>query len=124
MSREETAPRHIHYATATEHGSYDPDGPDPGSADVGQDISAWLSTKSELDAAIWTGLPPKGFNSYDLERLASAVVDFLQGLSGDGRQRAKKYVQYTPSSIRTPAREAIERQLCWMPAPLPGHFFE
>lgn len=123
-SREETALRHIHYATATKQGSWGPDGPDPKSADVGQDVATWLTGKRELDAAIWTGLPPRGFRTDDPEGLANEVVDFLRNRSGDGLRRAKEYVQYTPSSIRTPVREAIERQLCWMPEPLPEHLVE
>lgn len=98
---------------------------DPRSADVAEIVKEWLDVITDLDAAVWTGLPPKGFTRLDPASLAVDVVEYLRGLSGEEQRRAKEYAQFAPSTIQTPVRNAIEQSpLRWSPKQLPGHLFD
>jgi hypothetical protein len=77
-------------------------------------ISAWAAGKN-LEAAIWTNLPPK-FDGID-GRVPSEieVVAYLQALEGETRADAEQYVRRAPRQIATAHRRAIERALGWTP---------
>ena len=77
-----------------------------------------------MDTAIWTGLPPKGFDQEGVA-LTPQVVEHLRNLDKPAMRRAKEYVQLAPSTIRTPVRTAIEgRPLQWLPRDIPGVLFD
>lgn len=123
-SRERCASRDIHFTTGD--GLRTGDGGDPSldSHDVSREVEEWLQTK-DLDAAVWTGLPPKGFPRLNPASLAVDVVTYLRKRGGEEFENAKQYVQRAPSTIRTPVRVAIEDSpLQWMPEPLPEDIFE
>ena len=122
-TREGALARDIHFATLEESGSFGGETPHPDSADVFETVQAWIATQRRVDAAVWTGLPHKEFPRTRETELAADVVSYLRGLGGEARDRAKEYVRYTPQSVRTPVRVAIERDLGWTPMPLPGHLF-
>jgi len=77
-------------------------------------ISAWAARK-DLEAAVWTNLPPK-FGGIDGRiPTESEVVAYLQALEGEARAAAEKYVRRAPRQIATAYRRAIERALGWTP---------
>lgn len=77
-------------------------------------ISAW-ATRKDLEAAVWTNLPPK-FGGIDGRiPTESDVVTYLQALEGEVRVAAEKYVRRAPRQIATAYRRAIERTLGWTP---------
>ena len=118
-------PGDIHYTTGHGLRTCRDEEPSLESRDVSGTVSEWLSTMPDLDAVVWTGLPPKGFTPLDQPGLAKAVVDYLFDLSGEPSRRAKEYVQFAPAAIRTPVREAIEdAPLVWLPKELPRGLFE
>lgn len=97
---------------------------DASSLDVSGPVGEWLHSVSELDAVVWTGLPPRGFTSLDPSSLCTDVVKFLLSLSAEEREGAKEYVQFAPATVRTPVREAIEQsELGWLPKQPPEHVF-
>jgi hypothetical protein len=77
-------------------------------------ISAWAAGKN-LEAAVWTNLPPK-FEGID-GRIPSEreVVACLQTLDEKARIAAEQYIRRTPRQIATVYRRAVETALGWTP---------
>lgn len=75
-------------------------------------IARWAHDR-QLDAVIWTALPPR-FGGIEA-RLPSAcdVVGYLQGLTGDVRTHAREYIENLPQQICTPYRRVIRDSLGW-----------
>lgn len=77
-------------------------------------ISRWAAA-NDLEAAVWTNLPPK-FNGIDGRvPTENEVVVYLQSLDGDTRVAAEQYVRRTPRQVATAYRGAIEIALGWTP---------
>jgi hypothetical protein len=72
-----------------------------------EDLEAWAKTR-QVDAVVWTALPPK-FDKTD-GRVPSAddVMRYLRGLTGPVRENAEQYVRRAPKQINTPYRQKIE----------------
>jgi hypothetical protein len=77
-------------------------------------ISAWAAGNN-LEAAVWTNLPPK-FDRID-GRVPTEieVIAYLQSLEGETRAAAEEYVRRAPRQITTAYRRAIEGALGWTP---------
>lgn len=78
-------------------------------------VTAWLA-EQDVDAVVWTALPPKFFKEEGRLPTADEAVTFLAGLTGTTRDEAKEYVQRIPDAIRTPYRVRIEQELAWRSA--------
>jgi hypothetical protein len=79
-----------------------------------EEISAWALAK-ELDAVVWTALPPK-FRGIDHRApTAEEALNHLASLSGEAAATAEEYVRRTPLAIRTPFRALFEKELGWTP---------
>ncbi|WP_263145007.1 hypothetical protein [Pseudomonas sp. RIT-PI-AD] len=93
-----------------------------GSLDLSSDdvrhplIAAWAEREG-IPAVIWTALPPRSAGQEGRIPSEAEVVRYLNDLQGEPRAHAEAYVRQVPSEIRTPYREAIERQLGWTPRP-------
>jgi hypothetical protein len=83
-------------------------------ATVLPEIAAWLHAR-RIDAAVWTALPPKFAGEDGRMPSAGEVVAFLDGLTGETREKAEQYVRHTPAHIDTRYRRAIEARLGWRP---------
>jgi len=79
-------------------------------------VLKWLREQNDLDAAIWTGLELNWEHKLRKKHSAKAVVDYLSGLTGDTREKAKEYFVRAPRCIDTPVRRMVEEQLGWAPA--------
>ena len=78
-------------------------------------IGAWALAK-ELDAVVWTALPPK-FGGIDHRTpTAEEALNHLASLSGEAAAAAEEYVRLTPLAVRTPFRVLFEKELGWLPA--------
>jgi len=77
-------------------------------------ISPWAAGM-DLEAAVWTNLPPK-FGGID-ERVPTEneVVAYLRALQGEAGAAAEQYVRQAPRQIATAYRRAIEGALGWTP---------
>lgn len=122
--RERCRPGDVHWTTGHGLRTHRDDAASPASADASGAIGRWLATRPDLDAAVWTGLPPEGFARWQPGDLAADVVDHLRGRRGEERRRAREYVQCAPATVRTPVRTAVEDALGWVPTPLPSHLFD
>jgi hypothetical protein len=75
-------------------------------------LASWLSER-DLDAVVWTGLPPN-FEERTGEPLGvDAAIRYLDRLSGDTRLAAEQYVRRAPAQVRTAIRRGLERRLGW-----------
>ena len=77
-------------------------------------ISAWAGEKN-LDAVVWTNLPPKFAETEGRVPTEDEVVAYLRTLEGQARAAAEEYVRRAPRQIATVYRRAIERALGWTP---------
>ncbi len=82
--------------------------PDPEAADT---ASRWLEGRDDLDAAIWSGLPPGdgwdpcgGFSP-------DAALAYASQLSGEVRRRTEEYVRRAPPQIDPPLRGPLQQVL-------------
>lgn len=81
-------------------------------------IKNW-ATKKEIDALVWTALPPKFKGTNGRIPTKDEVVEYLRSLEGDTlrQARARKYIEKAPKQINTEYREAIEQTLGWVSSP-------
>jgi len=77
-------------------------------------ISAWAA-ENDLEAAVWTNLPPKFAGTEGRIPTEAEVVAYLQALEGEMRAAAEQYVRRAPRQITTAYRRAIEGTLGWTP---------
>lgn len=75
-------------------------------------IAQWASVR-QLDAVIWTALPPR-FQEVE-GRIPSAdnAVSYLDSLTGDARDHARDYIRRVPEQIDTPYRREFIKRLGW-----------
>ncbi|HSG78287.1 MAG TPA: hypothetical protein VLD62_01810 [Acidimicrobiia bacterium] len=102
--RETNAPRrHIHSAG---HSGVLNGSPDPS---IGDAVTRWLTSRTDVDAAIWTGLPPgprwsaNGHDGFSTD----AALAYASSLAGEVRARAAEYVARAPHQIATPLRPRL-----------------
>lgn len=76
-------------------------------------INRWAIQK-ELDAVIWTALPPK-FNNEEVTPSADDVISFLRDLPHERKKHAEKYIRKAPRQIDTDYRRKIEAEFHWAP---------
>lgn len=77
-------------------------------------ISAWASGKN-LEAAVWTNLPPKFGGIDGRVPTENELMAYLRTLEGQARTAAEEYVRRTPRQIATAYRQLIENALGWTP---------
>ncbi|WP_434577992.1 hypothetical protein J3P95_07645 [Pseudomonas sp. Z5-35] len=75
-------------------------------------IAEWAIHR-QLDAVIWTGLPPRLRGIEGLVPAAEDAIAYLAGLSGETREHARDYIGKVPSQIDTPYRREILARLGW-----------
>jgi hypothetical protein len=87
-------------------------------ASIAGRIQRWLALRPDLDAAIWTGLPPTPpFHS------GKRAVEYLEQLRGETLTNARHYVVMTPPQIQTSVRAEMQRR-GWADTPLSDDLFE
>ena len=72
---------------------------------------AWLE-QNELDAVVWTALPPK-FDDAEQFPSEAQVLTYLESLSGPARENAERYIRKAPVQIDTSYRRAIAAKFGW-----------
>ena len=77
-------------------------------------IEAWATGRG-LDAVIWTALKPRFMGESGRIPDIGQVIDSLDGLEGETRAIAERYVRRAPVQITTPYRAVIEERLGWTP---------
>lgn len=106
--RETNAPRrHIHSVgrSGVLNGSPDPV--------IAGSVRSWVTSRADVDAVIWTGLPPgprwraNGHDGFSVD----AAVAYASSLTGEMRVRAAEYVVRAPEQITTPLRPRLEEAL-------------
>jgi hypothetical protein len=118
--RERTVPDRI--GCLDRHGGGCPDsldtigsvGPSLSDDDLVRRLASWL-TDRQLDAVIWTALPPNFEERTGRALSVSAAVSYLEQVSGETRWRAEQYVRRAPPQVRTDIRDGLERVLGWTP---------
>jgi hypothetical protein len=74
-------------------------------------LAQWASER-QLDAVIWTALPPRLNAEGQLPTAQDALV-YLRSLTGEKLAHARDYIGQVPAQIDTPYRREIHRQLGW-----------
>lgn len=97
--------------SAEKIGRFLADDPKP---DRGQDdaalgkISAWAK-KINLDVVLWTALGGN-FDADTKKDFVRAAVKYVQELKAEGKAKAAEYVWRAPDFVRTPLREALQKE--------------
>jgi len=74
-------------------------------------LGKWAADR-QLDAVIWTALPPRFEDVEGLIPSLDDVLTYLISLDGDTLEHAKSYMENVPQQIDTPYRREI-RKLGW-----------
>ena len=81
-------------------------------------VAAWMRSMG-IDGVVWTALPAKFAGVSERAPSAHEALAFLDGLSGQQRANAERYVRQTPPEIRTLYRGLFQQRLGWTPTPVP-----
>lgn len=81
------------------------------SAAVGS-LTEWAQER-QIDAVIWTALPPRIAHSEGLIPTVDDAIAYLRDLEGEKREHARDYIAQVPEQLDTPYRRAIKQQLGW-----------
>ena len=79
---------------------------------VSANIGKWAASK-DLDAVIWTALPPKFQNTNNRCPTPDEVLSHLDGLPYEKRRHAEEYIRKAPRQIDTEYRRRIEAKFGW-----------
>lgn len=98
-------------------------------SEVEKVLHAWITELNkngiQLDAAIWTALPPKRSTTEGEEFPSDdEAIKYLRTLDGDALDLAREYITHAPKFIDTSLRRKIEKELGWMRVPLDNELFE
>lgn len=75
-------------------------------------IREWSITKN-LDAVVWTNLPPRFNEQIGIKPSEDELIQYLKELDSETKKRAEEYVRKAPKQIRTHYRKIIEMKLGW-----------
>ncbi len=75
-------------------------------------LNDWARER-DIDALIWTGLPPRSDNIEGRVPSVTEAILYLDSLAGETREHARDYFQRVPAQIDTPYRRAIKHGLGW-----------
>lgn len=75
-------------------------------------LSQW-ALERQIDAVIWTALPPRYMNVEGRVPSGQDAVAYLAALAGERLEHARSYIARVPQQIDTPYRRAIEHRLGW-----------
>lgn len=78
-------------------------------------IGQWMQQR-DLDAVVWTALPSRFSGEFRTPSIEE-VIAYLQGLQGEVRRRAERYIRRAPLQTDTPYRRRIEAELGWIRRP-------
>ena len=77
-------------------------------------LEQWARSKN-IDAVVWTALPPQLDNAKGIVPTEVEVMDYVRGLTGAKRRVAEQYVRRTPRQIDTAFRRQMEAEFNWAP---------
>jgi len=75
-------------------------------------LDAWAAAR-QIDAVLWTALPPKFSGVESRAPSVDEAVSYLADLAEPTRGLAEEYVRRTPGQIATAYRRRIEADLGW-----------
>jgi hypothetical protein len=75
-----------------------------------EEIGDWANRQG-LDGVVWTALSSGMKNSRGTMPTLKQILEHLQKLRGEDRERAVKYIRMAPTQIVTPFRETLEAAL-------------
>lgn len=76
-------------------------------------ISTWAKER-RLDAVLWTALAGH-FDALPKEDFLRVAVKYVQELKAEGKAKAAEYVWRAPDFVRTPLRDALQREPWFAP---------
>lgn len=83
-----------------------------GDKNICERIRTWAKEK-KLDAVIWTNLPSNFKEKQNKELNKENVLEYLNTLPNDKKEKAKEYIIKTPHQISTAIRDYVEENLGW-----------
>jgi len=78
-------------------------------------IKQWMDTK-DIDAVIWTALPPKFNTQNGVGPTLGQALSYLRGLSAEDQKNAEEYIRNAPVQVNTLYRQAFEKEFGWSAA--------
>ena len=77
-------------------------------------VESWARDR-DVDAVVWTDLPPKAGGHNGIAPSLQEALTFLKSRTGEEWKAAEEYIRKTPRQIRTAFRSVFERELGWFP---------
>ena len=76
------------------------------------ELASWARERN-IEALIWTALPPRVGQNEGQIPTAEQVLAYLGSLAGDVREHARSYIEQVPAQFETPYRRIIRSRLGW-----------
>jgi len=70
-------------------------------------ITQWAKTK-RINSVVWTDLPSNFAKDAGKKFSTECAIDYIQGLSAEGKVEAAEYIWRAPHFVKTPLRAAFE----------------
>ncbi len=77
-------------------------------------VESWARDR-DIDAVVWTDLPPKTGRHNGIAPSLQQALTFLKSRTGEEWKAAEEYIRKTPRQIRTAFRSVFEKELGWVP---------
>jgi hypothetical protein len=77
-------------------------------------VESWARDR-DMDAVVWTDLPPKTDGHNGIAPSLQGALTFLKSRTGEEWKAAEEYIRKTPRQIRTAFRSVFEKELGWLP---------
>ena len=77
-------------------------------------VESWARNR-DIDAAVWTDLPPKTNGNDGIAPALQQALSFLKSRTGEEAKAAEDYIRKTPRQIKTSFRSVFEKELGWVP---------
>jgi hypothetical protein len=100
--REGTTPKHIGYFSQKQSHWRDPESL--------KSIANWAD-RAKIDAVVWTDLPSNFNDQRGIPFSAAAAISYVSELKPAVRASALEYIKNAPPVVRTPLRDALEKEL-------------
>lgn len=75
-------------------------------------LAEWAQARG-IEAVIWTALPAKSDSLEGKIPSIEEAIAYLNGLEGEKRHHARRYIERVPLQLTTPYRRAIVKALGW-----------
>jgi hypothetical protein len=86
----------------------------PDNVEFRKSIKTWMDSNPDIEAVIWTNLPRNFKDKIGVRLTPKNAVNYLNYQTLEIKKIAEQYIRRAPEVVRTPIRNAIEKEFGWI----------